>query len=318
MRIKRGFTLIELLVVIAIIGVLVAMLLPAVQQAREAARRAQCKNNLKQLGIALHNYHESHLVFPPGYIARGVSSADNSGAETGPGFAWGSMLLPYTDQEAIYNQIDFEADATSAVNTTSSAQAFNSFLCPSDGAEKTFTVNDGSNDHTLGSANYVGVIGYGSATMNPGNPNGAGMFYRNSSVRLNDISDGTTRTLALGERSHERRSGTGGTVVESDSTWYAAVPGVDRSAGMMMMPSMTEGPASLVLGHVGQPAMMSMMAMHHTPSQTTHIVNFSSKHPGGVHFLMGDGSVFFLNENVDYSTFRWLGERNDGNITEGL
>src|SRR6056297_53414 len=93
-RCIRGFTLIELLVVIAIIAVLVALLLPAVQQAREAARRSSCKNNLKQIGVALHNYHDTFSALPPGYIARNVSATAMAGMESGPGFAWGTMLLP--------------------------------------------------------------------------------------------------------------------------------------------------------------------------------------------------------------------------------
>ncbi|MFG0295400.1 MAG: DUF1559 domain-containing protein, partial [Maioricimonas sp. JB045] len=108
---RRGFTLIELLVVIAIIAILVALLLPAVQQAREAARRSQCKNNLKQIGLALHNYHDTHGSFPPGYIARYVSATDPASAETGPGFAWGTMILPFLDQSPTYNQLNFSLDA---------------------------------------------------------------------------------------------------------------------------------------------------------------------------------------------------------------
>ena len=98
----RGFTLIELLVVIAIIAVLIALLLPAVQQAREAARRSTCKNNLKQLGLAIHNYHDTHGVFPPGYISRDVSTTDPASAETGLGFSWGTMILPFMDQSPLY------------------------------------------------------------------------------------------------------------------------------------------------------------------------------------------------------------------------
>jgi len=101
--------------------------------------------------------------------------------------------------------------------------------------------------------------------------------------------------------------------VNSNSTWYAAIPGAVRAAGMMSMPMMTEGPASLILGHVGQNAMMGMMAMQRTPNTTNHIVHFSSQHVGGVQFLLCDGSVHFVSQNIDYGVFRNLGERADGN-----
>ena len=308
---RRGFTLIELLVVIAIIAILVALLLPAVQQAREAARRSQCKNNLKQIGLALHNYHDTHGSFPPGYIARYVSATDPASAETGPGFAWGTMILPFLDQSPTYNQLNFSLDATDPANIDAGRQVLSVFVCPSDTAPGTFTVSDGTNDYQLASANYVGIYGYGSVTMAPGRPDPAGILYRNSRTRMRDIVDGTSNTLLVGERSWQHQFVSGQPSIDASSTWYAAIPGVMRPAGMGMMPD--EGPGSLVLGHVGQ-TMMGGMAMHHTPNSTNHIVNFSSRHEGGIQFLMADGSVHFLSENVDYNLFRWLGQRADGNV----
>lgn len=307
-RAKRGFTLIELLVVIAIIAILISLLLPAVQQAREAARRTQCKNNLKQIGLALHNYHDVHLTFAPGYIARAINQSDPATAETGPGFAWGTLILPYLDQQNVFSQIDFNLDAIDPANLILGEQVLNQFLCPTDPSPKTFDLPSGT---TLGASNYVGIFGYGNVSMAAGNGNG--VFYRNSSIRIGDISDGTSTTICVGERMHEHDNVPALTKVDSNSTWYAAIPGTPRPAGMAMAMMMEQSP-SLVLGHVGQDAMGMMAAMHHTPNHTNHIVNFSSNHTGGVHFLLCDGSVHFMSESIDYGTFRKLGERSDGSI----
>jgi len=312
-KIRRGFTLIELLVVIAIIAILISLLLPAVQQAREAARRSQCKNNMKQIGLALHNYLDTHKVFPPGYVARGVTSTDMAGAEAaggGPGFAWGLFILPFVDQAALYNHFDFSENSTDSHNAEHGEETINTFLCPTDSAPTKFVVNDGTTNYTLGFANYVGVFGYGSMTMTPGSPNPKGVLYRNSSTRMRDITDGTSNTMLAGERMHVMDF-TSGAPVDAQATWYAAIVGVSRPAGMGTMPDEAWG--SLVLGHVGQ-LMMSGMPMHHTPNSTNHIVNFSSQHEGGMHFLMTDGSVHFMSENIDYNTFRWLGQVADGNV----
>ena len=309
-RARRGFTLIELLVVIAIIAILIALLLPAVQQAREAARRTECKNNLKQIGIALHNYHDVHNVFPPGYIARNVASTDPAAVEDGSGFAWGTMILPMMDQSPLYNQFNLNADCRDAANLAAGRVFLPGFRCPSDTGLDIFTVSDGTNSYELPTANYVGMYGYGSVTMAPGNPNPAGVLYRNSNVSFRDITDGTSATILVAERAQVHDFIPGAPDVQADSTWYAAVPGVFRPAGMGTMPD--EAPASLVLGHVGQ--MMGAMTMHHPPNTTHHIVNFSSRHEGGTHMLLADGSVHFISENINYNTFRWLGQRDDGEI----
>ncbi|MCG6154223.1 DUF1559 domain-containing protein [Rubinisphaera margarita] len=319
-RLRDGFTLIELLVVIAIIAVLVALLLPAVQQAREAARRSSCKNNLKQIGVALHNYHDTFSVLPPGYIVRNIAPSAMASMETaqnGPGFAWGTMLLPMLEQSALYDNMNFDLNSNQSPNVDNGRQSIATFLCPSDPAPLTFTVNDGTSDLELASANYVGVMGYGSVSMAPGSPMGKGPFYRNSSTRFRDITDGTSQSMLVGERRAEHDFIQGMNAVDSNSTWYAAVPNVERPAGMMSMPMMTEWQGSLVLGHVGQPAMttpMSMPAMFHTPNTTNHIVNFSSPHQGGMQFVMADGSVHFLSENVYFDTYRSLGTIDDGEV----
>jgi len=301
---RRGFTLIELLVVIAIIAILIALLLPAVQQAREAARQTQCRSHLREIGIALHNYYDQYMVYPPGYISADVTKEDGVDAETGPGFSWAVMLLPFLEQPAVYNSLDLHQSSLAPENLQAAITKLDILLCPSDSAEDPFEVQDSAGTvlATIAPTNYVGVYGYGSVTMAPGK--GTGMFYRNSSVRMRDISDGATYTLAVGERTKKL----------TNSTWYAAIPGAKVNAGMAMMPMMTEGSGHLVLGHVGQAAMMSMPAMEHTPNASGHIVNFWSTHEGGTHFLLCDGSVRFMGENLDYQTYKAFGIRDDGEV----
>jgi len=317
LRLRKGFTLIELLVVIAIIAILIALLLPAVQQAREAARRTQCKNNLKQIGLALHNYHDIYNVFPPGYIARNVSRSAPIANETGQGYAWSFAIMPQIDQANLVNQIDTNRNADDANNLLlAQSTVLTGFLCPTDPAPTFFDVaNPSGGNVSLPASSYVGIFGYGSVSMTPGN--GTGVFFRNSGIRFRDITDGTSNTFCAGERRHEHNFRSGVPAVASNSTWYAAIPGLSRPGGMSgMMSGATEGPGSMILGHVGQTMMMGGMSMqmHSNPNQTNHIVHFSSQHVGGVQFLLCDGSVHFLSENVDYNTFRNLGERNDGNV----
>lgn len=186
---KRGFTLIELLVVIAIIAILIALLLPAVQQAREAARRSTCKNNLKQIGLALHNYHDTHRVFPPGVI--NVSSKNYIG--------WGTFILPFMDQAPLYNFIKtnggFDVAWSSVTALTTANQGAKTiipaYICPSDPM-------GGLNVEmsSYGKSNYVSCPG------NLFNGTGAysGVFYANSKVRMRDITDGTSNTILGGEK----------------------------------------------------------------------------------------------------------------------
>lgn len=291
---KRGFTLIELLVVIAIIGVLVALLLPAVQQAREAARRSQCKNNLKQIGLALYNYHESHRVLPPGY----VSLFDGSGNDLGPGWGWGSFLLPQLDQSPAYNQVNFNVGVEQAGNATIRILRLPVVLCPSDSASlwtawkrDPTTGTDISQICDLAPANYVGMFG----TFEPG-VDGDGTFYRNSRVGFQDIRDGTSQTIVVGERAFAL----------GEATWTGAVTGAvlvaDSSDGVGTGPP--EYNASLVLGHNGD---------GFSPGdRRSHVNQFYSQHTGGVHFLFGDGHVGLLSSSLNYGVYRALATRAGG------
>jgi prepilin-type N-terminal cleavage/methylation domain-containing protein len=304
-RTRAAFTLIELLVVIAIIGVLVGFLLPAVQQAREAARRMACTNNLKQLGLAMHSHHDAKKKLPAGYISPGVAAADPSSSEATKGYAWGLLILPYLEENTVFAVIDQSLEAAGTANETAAAAALlNVYRCPTDAPPATFEVNNGGSV-TLPSSNYAAILGWNNVTTEAGQGNG--VFFRNSEIRFKHITDGLSKTICVGERKHIHDFFDQGPY-EANTTWYAAVPGVNRNAGMAMMPMKTEGPGSLVLGHVGQSGMMAGK----TPNHTNHIVHFSSSHYGGVVFLLCDGSTHFVADDISYELFKALGTRNFG------
>jgi prepilin-type processing-associated H-X9-DG protein/prepilin-type N-terminal cleavage/methylation domain-containing protein len=290
---RVGFTLIELLVVIAIIAILIALLLPAVQQAREAARRTQCRNYLKQFGLALHNYADQHNTLPPGY----VSLFDASGNDTGPGWGWCSMLLPQLDQTPAFQSINFSAAIEDPVNATIRVQNFAILLCPSDDAlaqwpAKRYDPSTGTPLNAIcnvGSTNYVGMFGI----SEPG-VDGEGLFYRNSKINFRDITDGLSQTIALGERSHRL----------GEATWVGSVTGAllagDPSDGVGQI--VPEHGSGMVLGHVGE---------RHGPGDPSSDANqFYSRHSGGgVNFLFADGHVSFLARSFDYATYLALATR---------
>src|SRR5262249_6832513 len=202
MRRRSAFTLIELLVVIAIIAILIGLLLPAVQKVRDAAARLQCQNNLKQIGIALHCYHGTFESLPPGYTSR---AATVNGPGLGPGWGWAAYLLPHVEQDPVYRQIDFSRDITDPVHASVRVTSLKVFLCPADSPRgPTFAVvNDaGGTLPTVAFANYVGVGGTYEVTGFPDTGNGA--LFRNSRVRFTDITDGTSNTLFVGERTSLR------------------------------------------------------------------------------------------------------------------
>src|SRR5262245_10884289 len=213
---RRGFTLIELLVVIAIIAILIGLLLPAVQIVRESAARTQCRNNLKQVGLALHSYHDVHKRFPPGYVS-GVTSA---GAETGPGWGWAAQILDHLEQAPLRRQIRFDLEIGDALNSGPRALGVPGLLCPSDDTVGTFPTE--GRVLTVAHANYVGIFGDNEIEDNPGAGNG--LFFRNSRVRIGDIRDGTSNTLMVGERSSNL----------SKATWVGSVTGADESRSLIL------------------------------------------------------------------------------------
>lgn len=286
---RRAFTLVELLVVIAIIGVLVGMLIPAVQKARESANRVACKNNLKQIGLALHLYHERVGNFPSGY----VSSSDTiNGPGTGPGWGWAAHLLADLEQDNLQGQIAFDKDIGDPANASARSQALAIFHCPSDQRVGTFTT--AGNSVTVAHGNYVGMYGTSEVTVFP--DTGNGIFYRNSQTRIADISDGTSNTLMVGERSSK---------LSKYTTWTGAVTGTTVPP---TNPSFEdEGPPVLVLTNTGA------AAEGRTPnSGSEHVEDTASRHALGVNFLFADGSVRSLRSTVNPAVWEALGTRAGG------
>ena len=299
---RGAFTLIELLVVISVIAVLIGLLLPAVQAAREAGRRIQCVNNLKQLGLALLNYEGACQTFPPGY----VSNFDGSGNDTGTGWGWASMMLPQLEQLALFGSINFDLAVEHAANQTSRMPILGPFLCPSDTPEPAYwavsrdpmTGQAIRNICQVGSANYVGMYGTGE----PG-PGGNGLFFRNSRVGIRDIADGTSQTLAIGERSHRL----------GEATWTGSVTGailfpVD---GDDIGRYRAETSPGMILGHVGEGV---------GPGDSRSDVNqfYSLHYGGGVNFLFADGHVNFLRSTIDYRTYKALATRSGGEAIQAV
>ncbi|MCG6155327.1 DUF1559 domain-containing protein [Rubinisphaera margarita] len=283
---RCAFTLIELLVVIAIIAILVALLLPAVQQAREAARRSACKNNLKQFGLALHNYHDTHSVFPPGQI-RGRNSSVN--LEYGNGFSWGSMLLPYLEQGAIYDQLNFEIGVFEGANKTliQSLGPIDVALCPSDTERPRLR-----NIHASTTPNYVSSLpnlsyfGSSGAFNNWSDSTStklSGGFFTIDPAApstMASIKDGTSNTIAIGEASGAVWGGGSFLGVQHNTQ---TIPGADVACCQDWFLIYALYPIT-----------------NQAPAPYGASIRFGSEHDGGAQFLMADGGVRFISENIDH------------------
>jgi prepilin-type N-terminal cleavage/methylation domain-containing protein len=292
LRRARAFTLIELLVVIAIIAILVAILLPAVQQAREAARRTQCRNNLKQIGLALHNYASRISCYPPGYI----TAVNPDGSEAGNGWGWASFLLHDVDQAPLLQQIQFNRDITDAANAASRKTIIPAYQCPSEVFAGVFNVVDqnGNPLTDVAQASYVAMNGNQGVSDSAATNDGA--FVRNKSFRPQNVTDGLSNTLFVGERGTNMSFASWTGAVTS-----GAVPSV-RAPG----PADFEGSAALVLAHCGP----------HLPNDpyVTDADATSSFHAGGVHFAFGDGSVHFISSVVSETVYDALASRAGGEV----
>ncbi len=293
---KRGFTLIELLVVIAIIGILVALLLPAVQHAREAARRTSCKNNLKQLALALHNYHDSFNSFPPGYIHKfGPSGSEASHA----GMAWGAMLLPQLEQTNLWKLIDSRIPIWDPQNQRPREVHLAMFLCPTDRysmSSNRFVVRDenASPVEKYAAASYAANWGPATEDVNldvtP--ENSRGVFYRNSYIGFSDIIDGTSHTLVVGERTNGPIPGsaTAGGHSVFENTWVAAVRDIDDPGDDH--------------GH------MVLFETQFLPNQNGgDDKGVSAPHFGMSQFAFADGSVHAIDNNIEKSVYDALATR---------
>jgi prepilin-type N-terminal cleavage/methylation domain-containing protein len=317
-RKRIGFTLIELLVVIAIIGVLVALLMPAVQQAREAARMTQCRNNLKQLGLALHNYHESHRTFPASYLANTRRPNRNPVTYDGPnGFAWGAMLLPMLDQAPLYNLLRTDLPSWDPANSSATATNLAVFLCPSATySEGPMSVRDSAGTELArwGRSTYVANVGqeepWGrTAESYAGIADGP--LYRNSRTRASDVTDGLSNTVFLGEHSP----------VLSSKTWVGVVPGAvvcannpdrfpitqcDLAATLVNVHS---GPASAEIDPV-----TGFAPIHPPNSPLCHVCQMYAEHSGGCLVLLGDGSVRFVSQFIHQPTWAALSSIQMGEV----
>lgn len=290
---RHAFTLIELLVVIAIIAILTGLLVPAVQKVREAAARTQCMNNLKKIGLAMHNYHDRNHVLPPGYVSKDKSD----GTDGGPGWGWATFLLDDIEQSTLLRQLDLNMGIHMAPAADRTA-VIASYLCPSDPVREPFTVfnkKTGVAITDVGPSHYVAMVGRGKIEAKQ-NAIGNGVFYRNSKTRLSAITDGLSNTLFVGERASNlaRASWTG-------SVSQGVVPATP--------PSVPAGDAPvLTLGHT------SDVAGTYLPNSLTNVAGFSSFHPGVVNFLFGDGSVRPIHDSISPATWSALGSRAGGEV----
>ncbi|MCC6510172.1 MAG: DUF1559 domain-containing protein [Pirellulaceae bacterium] len=295
---RSAFTLVELLVVIAIIGVLVGLLLPAVQAAREAARRMQCSNNLKQIGLSMQNYHDTHKRFPPG-----AWNEANNGNRLG----WQVFILPFMEQTNLYNSFNFSHNNYTGVNLLPAATAVKTYLCPSN------RVKVNQNGQTPGSGenpasgmafttHYYGAMGPkginpaipGGATLFSHDPNptghggysNTGVLFRNSRIGMGDITDGTSNTILVGEIAFE--------AANCYRSWVRGCSG--NTIGSC------------------KNSEFGINVRPYNGSNNFNSVSFGSEHTGGCQFALCDGSVQFITQSIDMPVYFGLLTRNGGEI----
>lgn len=345
---RAAFTLIELLVVIAIIAILVSLLLPAVQQAREAARRSQCKNNLKQIGIAIHNYHDTHSVFPPGYVSFGTTDGsgpgwaniDSATWDAAPGWGWGTMILPFLEQGTIYEAMDVDQPAWATVNRNAIVSKLSVFLCPSaTGGDDEFTVQDaaggplviGGSQVSLGRSHYVASHGQESCWGECGATLTGEIF--------TDIYNSTTATVTINgdvskvadgpfyrnsnTRFRDVTDGTSNTIfigehssALSDKTWVGVIPGAFTHPQFSSPENGPDAAATLTLVHAGPSGgeldITGFPIIHPINFPTYHVGQMYSQHRGGGQVCLGDGSVRFISENINLLTWAELSSIGEG------
>lgn len=306
--------------VIAISGMLVALLLPAVQQARESARRTQCGNHLRQLALGLQNYHSSQQCFPPSYIADTKHSARDPDTYDGPsGFAWGALLLPYIEQQALHDKFDFRQPCWSAANANPALTNLKVFQCPSStGKPGAFDVKNASGVTVarFGRSDFVANVGMEEPwgmTIEDWSMVADGPLYRNSPTRAGDVTDGLSNTVFLGEHSS----------LLSSKTWVGVVPGAkvctnrpdrfpitacDLAATLVNVHS---GPASAEFDPV-----TGFAPIHPPNSPLCHVCQMYAEHPSGCNVALGDGSVRFISQFIHQPTWAGLSSRGGGEVLQ--
>ena len=324
-RPNPAFTLVELLVVIAVIGVLVGLLLPAVQAAREASRRMSCSNNLKQVGLALHNYESAFGQLPAGYRSfdryAQITSLDAEDYDpvtwdARAGWAWSAAILPQLEQPALYEAIDFGSPLWDPRAAPARETTLRAYLCPSvTGGDDPFTVVDGVNAPLtkrgspvrLGRTHYVASHGQAEAWDETSGPAGGlggdvsrvadGPFFRNSRTQFRDVRDGLSNTVFVGE--HTSRL--------SDKAWPGIVPGAFVHPKFATPVNGPESAATLVFVHSGPSAgevdAFGNPIIHPPNFPTLHVGQMQSEHVGGANVLLGDASVRFLSESIEREVF---------------
>jgi prepilin-type N-terminal cleavage/methylation domain-containing protein/prepilin-type processing-associated H-X9-DG protein len=323
-RIRFGFTLVELLVVIAIIGVLVALLLPAVQTAREAARRMQCTNNLKQIGLAIHNYHDSMGRFPSGFLFQAPGMANRADRPNrAAGFSWHTLILPQIEQANLYNQLNFQLGMWQQPNRQIIATQLKIAVCPSAvNPVKVFRVGSGSEansdaDPGITATNYVGCGGAFTQSQyyDSPEPQRNGIIIEDSSLRFSNVEDGTSNTFLVGETIYWGVGTDDPNTTNNfywDATWF----------GHFKKDTGGRADAPECLMRTGQYRMNPPKVAAALVQRNT----FSSRHPNGANFCMADGSTRFVSTTIDHTesvyngtvlpgnagTFQRLCARNDG------
>jgi prepilin-type N-terminal cleavage/methylation domain-containing protein/prepilin-type processing-associated H-X9-DG protein len=307
---RPAFTLIELLVVIAIVGVLMGLLLPAVQKVREAANRMSSQNNLKQIGLALHHYHDAHDVFPPGYQS-GYPGSPVPAVDAAPGWAWGTFLLPYLEQDNLYRQIRIDLPCWDPANAAvrHAPKVFINPGAPNRGPTMTVRLAGGGTGPTFGISHYVGNNGqdeswaYDRPDLS-GIP-GTGPFFRNSKTRMADVTDGLSGTVFVGEHT-----------TISHKTWVGVVPGAEvPPIDPNRYPfTATDRGATLVLCHSG-PAATEPGVIHPPSFPTCHVCQmYAPWSGGGGQVLFGDGHVQLIRTSINHNTWAALSSMNLGDV----
>jgi prepilin-type N-terminal cleavage/methylation domain-containing protein len=282
-----AFTLVELLVVIAIIGILVALLLPAIQAAREAARRTSCINNITQLGIAAHNYEFNYETLPPGVIdTKGPIRNEPQGQHV----SWMVTILPYMEELVLYRKFDQAAGAYAAVNAPVRAVPLNIAICPSYPGEETL------NEGTIAVTTYAGCHHDVEAPIDADNH---GLLFLNSKVPFNEIYDGSSHTLLIGEKRED----------ESDLGWVSGTRATLRNTSKIEIPQPRFQPAQMD-GEVPSEE------TEENVSKSLFVGGFGGHHPGGFNANFADGSTRFVTETVDPAIWRLVGNRADGEIVK--